>query len=408
MMIKLSREKISSALALLTAITGLFSSAASIGNECNPENSIAYKQLIKYGVTVSKNTQMDFGRLRVSSPCYLEAWPENTKAVSDIVKIAYSYNIPIRTQGGAHSENGSSLPKKLELLIHTSQLKTVSFDHLNSLTAGAGIPIAYLKLYVSDQTSYFIPVANGGGIGPTVGGFISAGGMNESSEYYGGFWENVDSVTLVTGEGKVQTINRDNPIFRYLFGSMGQLGVITQAELRLLPRVSKPYQFTLGATEQFTFPITDGSFWKKEKFIKPVYWLNLLIEPARLAEARRDLSNLQKKYPHAMLYMPIYQWSITFFNFTPPLIYDKRQNFYATGIWGTQSIHPDSQEQLQKLNSEFNQLVLSKKYKRYIQAEPAGSPELYKLYFPADTYNQFRRIKSALDPKFLFNKGSVF
>src|SRR5579885_831147 len=271
MMIKLSREKISSALALLTAITGLFSSAASIGNECNPENSIAYKQLIKYGVTVSKNTQMDFGRLRVSSPCYLEAWPENTKAVSDIVKIAYSYNIPIRTQGGAHSENGSSLPKKLELLIHTSQLKTVSFDHLNSLTAGAGIPIAYLKLYVSDQTSYFIPVANG--------------------------------------------------------GSMGQLGVITQAELRLLPRVSKPYQFTLGATEQFTFPITDGSFWKKEKFIKPVYWLNLLIEPARLAEARRDLSNLQKKYPHAMLYMPIYQWSITFFNFTPPLIYDKRQNF---------------------------------------------------------------------------------
>lgn len=388
--------------------TAFFLSGTTFGNECKFKEAAAYKRLIEQGATISTAIQVDFGRLKKSSSCYLEAWPSNTQEVSQLIKIAYAYNLPIRTQGAAHSENGSSLPRRFELLIHTSQLNRVSFDHLGTITTGTGIPIAFLKLFIKNETNYILPVANGGGIGPTVGGFISASGMNESSEYYGGFWENVNSITLVTGNGKILVLKKDNPIFKYLFGSMGQLGVITEAELHLLPNIHKPVLSTLESTNQIQFPISDGNFWKKEKIIKPVYWLNVLVPPNKLTEAKQDLQTLQNKYPHAMLYMPIYQWNITFINFMPPLLYNENSDFIAMGIWGTQSIYPDSQEQLNKLNTDFTHLIMEKKYKRYIQAEPAGTPDLYKQYFPEETYKQFKHIKTVLDPKFLFNKGSFF
>ena len=104
-----------------------------------------------------------------------------------------------------------------------------------AVTAGAGIPIALLNEFIMKESDYALPVANGGGIGPSIGGFFSAGGISYTSEKYGGFWNHVLEVTLVIGNGKIIHVKPDNEIFPWIFGSMGQLGIITEAKLALVP-----------------------------------------------------------------------------------------------------------------------------------------------------------------------------
>lgn len=383
-------------------------SSNSIGAICQiPENK-DIKSLLQIGASLSQKNQTDFGRYHQSYTCYLEVWPHNTEEVTKLVSLAYGNHLPIRIQGAAHSENGSSLPHAFELLIHTTKLNQITFDRIGRVTVGAGIPVALVKILVEKNSSFFLPVANDGDIAPTVGGYISAGGIGPSSLKYGGFWEHVFEITLVTGKGKVLIIRRDHPLFPYIFGSMGQLGIITQVKLNLLRDANKNYFYPLNQTAAVDYPTTTGYHWTKHYASKSMYWLNLFVAPDQVQEAKLLLSALQKKYPHALAYKPIYLWPVTYISLMPPLLYDKKESFIAIGIWGNTSTDQNSLEQFKQLQHDFSLVIQQKKYKSYIQTEIMSGPNYYKNYFPETTFREFKKIKSTLDPEYLFNKGSVF
>lgn len=383
--------------------------SAGFANECaRLLHRPAVNALIKKGVMLSQTRQKDYGRLFTSSTCYLEIWPLNTAQVADLVTLAYANHIPIRTQAAGHSQNGSSLPHAFELIIHTEKIASLRFENANRVTSGAGLPILLVKKMIEQHTSFIMPVANDGPIAPTVGGFISSGGISPLSNVYGGFWEHVYSITLVTGYGKVITLHKRNPFFPYLFGSMGQLGIITEVTLNLLPNENRNFLYPRYHPMHLPHDLKGGKFWNQATAPPTLYWLNIFIPFSRLQEARQDLITLQKQYPHALNNTPIHVWTISRISFIPPLVFDKNQTFYSTGLTGYLGNWSDSLEQLNSLNTAFTHLTLMKHYQRYIQIERAGSPALYEKYFSPTVYAQFKKIKLTLDPEFLFNRGSVF
>ncbi len=380
--------------------------------------SLGFQHLVLAGAQVSQDIQTDFGRLERSGSNYLEVWPSTTEEVAFLVKIAYEHDIPIRTQGGAHSENGNSLPRKGELLIHTSKLLNITFSGVGYITVDAGVSVFLLNKRLKEIFGYFIPVVNGGGAGPTIGGFVSAGGIGEQSKTFGGLWENVNSITLVTSNGKINKITKHNPMFLFLFGSMGQLGIVAQVELSILPIINQSDRDNQPDNQTIEYPHghhivmeysgTNGKYWKESGAERPLYWFNLFVSPDRLSEARGDLLKLQKKYSHAIDFISIYHWPVKNIDKMPPLIYHHDDDFIALGILGPKSNSSQAIEELFHLEDDFNKLVLEKRYRRYIQTEFTASPQYYKSYYSKKTYNQFEKIKIFFDPKFLFNRGSFF
>lgn len=357
-----------------------------------------YAQLVSENAKINEKTVRDFALIQSSQNCYLEVWPTSTEAVSRLVKIAYQSNISIRTQGSAHSQNGSSLPNELELLIHTQHLNFVRFTHKNTLIAGAGIPLFSLQQFLLVHHYGSLPVVNGGGMGPTIGGYISAGGISPTSELYGGFWENVRQITLVTDSGKILHINSDSNLFPWVFGSMGQLGIITEVTLDLMSS-SNTYPLGLAATIS-----VDSS----EDYRLPIYWFNLFVNSHQKNDAIFDINQLKEKYQNFFVYPNAYIWKIKFKKFMPPLLYSENNDFDVVGFFGYPKQSNIDVKTLMSLENDFSNLVQQKHYRRYIQAELSRGPLVYQKYFGNNLYQQFGKIKIQLDPKFLFNKNSVF
>lgn len=382
------------------------SSAAQLGQNqktCIKRIGSSYSKLLsQYGIKSSSEVINDYAKLKLSADCYLEAWPRDSREVTELIRFAYQNNLSIRVRGNAHSVNGSSLPRFSELLIHTDNLNTIKFNKAGEVTVGAGIPMFLADYYINNHSDYSLPVINGGGIGPTLGGYISAGGLSSSNR--SGFWNFVEEVTLVTGNGKILHLKRGDTLFPWLFGSMGQLGVITEARLSLIKSTKKQNPvYPVGLIDHISYQ--HENYFDKDHL--PVYWFNLLIKPSELAKAKQELLALQNKYPDLLKYIPIYQWGIAKADVLPPLVYPKDGDFYSTGIWGI--VLPDlDKKMLAKMEKDFNKLVMQHHYHRYIQAELTNQPKDFELYFGPTLYQKFYAIKHDLDPKMLINPGVVF
>ena len=69
----------------------------------------------------------------------------------------------------------------------------------------------------------------------TVGGMLSANAAGLSSYRYGPLWEHVTALTVCDAKGQLHTLQPGTPEWRDWVASEGQLGVITNATLKLTP-----------------------------------------------------------------------------------------------------------------------------------------------------------------------------
>lgn len=364
----------------------------------------ALQQFANTKMRISSTLLNDYSKLKQGARDYAETWPQDLKAVSELVRFAYQHDICMRMNGNRHSGNGSSLPRTFELVIHTDQLNKLTFNKEGEVVVGAGIPIFLAQKYIEQVSDYSLPVSNVGGLAATVGGFISSGGISDTSDQYGGFWNHVLEITLVTAEGKIVTIKPGDQLFPWMFGSMGQFGVIVEAKLQLIAKSGKEKQrYPLNLQHDITYEHED--FFSQQH--QPLYWFNLLVPESQTLQAKDDLTKLQARYPGLLLAIPIYEWPIKKNKFVPPLLFTLAQDFHAIGIWGRPG-EKFSVVKLLQLENEFEELVLSRHYRSYIQAELLDTPKKYQRYFGSPLYEQYFAIKKQLDPKLLFNRGSVF
>ncbi len=350
----------------------------------------------------------DFSGLRWSAEGYSEAAPRTPDELCRIVEAAYREDRPIRTRGQGHSLNGSTLPLGNELLVRTSELREVHFAARGTVTVGCGTVLWLLQSALRAH-GFDLPVLNDGYPGPTVGGYIAAGGFGPNSGIHGGFWNNVVALKFVDGTGRLREVGASETLFPWLFGSMGQLGIFVEATLAIIPlegpaaypagkRLVAPQLAELHIPLQFA-PRGD----------ERLFWFTLFVADEELADAQRDLRALEARHGGALRFAERYCYPIRHRGLVAPLVYPYLRPFTATGAWGWLSdASPAAVARLLEFDRGFDALAAKPGYRRYIQSELPSSPQIYAQCFGPSVYGDFQKLKSELDPKSLLNRGSVF
>ena len=337
--------------------------------------------------------------------------PRTAQAVCQIMARANALGTPVRMRAQGHSLNGSSLPKPGELSVSIENLREVRFEESGTVTVGCGVVLWILQNLVRRQ-GFDLPVLNDGYPGPSVGGFIASGGFGPRSALFGGFWNNVIDVGLVDGCGNPHRIARGHPLFPWLFGSMGQLGICVDAKLAIVPREERSSPaYPRGVhivAPQLIAPKVPPEFAIEGD--ERLFWFTLFVPDQSIDDAHRELKRLEQRHSGVLRFQERYRYPIAARDIVAPLVYPFARPFTATGAWGwLTDTGIDRLAKLRDFDAQFMELAASQPdYRRYVQSEMAMGPAIYQRCFGPEVHALFLRLKGKLDPKGLYNRGSVF
>ena len=363
-----------------------------------------------YDIHKIENSISDYGKIDVSPDYFYEVTPPDIKTLQKIVLIAYQHNIPLRIRGSGHSFNGISVPKPEELLVRMSGIDHYVFEEENTMTVGAGAVLWNVR-DLAAQYKLKLPVYNEFTSGPTVGGFVCGGGIGGlASGKYGGFWEHVKTITIVSGKGELISFDRDNPEFAWFYGSMGQIGIIVEVKLKLLQQGGSPYPMGVSGKVPLFYPLdiqkNNAVF---ETKMNTGRWISLSIPLSLEREATKFLFSMYNIYPDLIINKQFYRYLIKKFEFTPPLIYPKNEDFVIIGMVGRTEIETDGDNRrLLIFERNFTSWSVMMGLKLYFQTQPHNRNMDYKQYFGTEVYEKFYLLKKKYDPKLILNRGSFF
>jgi FAD/FMN-containing dehydrogenase len=152
--------------------------------------------------------------------------------VVSAIKIARENNLEISIRGAGHNIGGSSLTNG-GIVIDFSQMKKVSIDEGNLLARVE--PGATLGDFDSAVQKYGLATPTGINSTTGIAGLTLGGGFGWLTRKYGMTVDNLNSVDLVTLEGKkIKANNNENAdLFWAIRGGGGNFGVITNFEFNL-------------------------------------------------------------------------------------------------------------------------------------------------------------------------------
>lgn len=348
---------------------------------------------------VQKQTQRmtDYGEYYHSSGSFYEIYPRNCDEVSQILSLVTHHKIPLRIRGYGHSVNGCSLPQKDELCIRCDQLDRFCFEQENTITIEGGVKVWDLRKFLHTM-GFHLTVCNGSYSAPSFGGYISAGGIGYDGDD-DALWNIVEEIELVTVAGKIIRCTRKDELFPWLFGSMGQLGYITRAKVKIVPIEGRDYPLGVSGRIQNSDPA-------KVKWA----WFSLMSRADQKDIVLSALRTLERNHSDIWIPSEFFHGSFKYIDFNPPLVYPHERDFVLTALWGSpRSPHGFNLTDILRLERDFHRVVLSDvNFRRYLQAELVPEGFDYRTYFGEKIYAQFLEIKKELDPLMLINRGAVF
>jgi hypothetical protein len=315
-------------------------------------------------------------------------------SLQDAVRECAAAGRPMRARGFGHSMNGMAVPRRGEALLDLTGLRHVRWTGTGRITAGAGLAAWELDRHVR-QFGWKLPVVNdGGAAASSIGGYISAGGIGEGSMLHGGFWENVASVGLVAADGEARQVGQGDPLFRWLFGSLGAFGLIHEAAIALVPASSARTQRVPDTT---CLPSGEPVRWP------PHLWLTLFVSGRERDRALSCLRRLAATHPGAWTPRRPYEYFLRHRRFNPPLLFAGRGSFLALGVWGDRAQGDDSLAAYLTLEAEFQADVEAAGWRRYFQTELIRVPRGLERYVGAKCARAYGELKAAADPRGLLN-----
>ena len=187
------------------------------------------------------------------------ALPETTAQVAAVLKYCSRYGIPVVPRGAGTSLSGGAIPQSDAVVIGLSKMSHIlDVDFANrTATVQAGVTNINISEAVSADGFFYAPDPSSQ-LACTIGGNI---GMNSGGAHclkYGVTTNNLLGVKMVLFDGTVIELGGkalDAPGYDLLglvCGSEGQLGIVTEATVRLLakPEGSRPVLFGFMSSEE--------------------------------------------------------------------------------------------------------------------------------------------------------------
>ncbi|CAN7515700.1 FAD-binding protein [Pararhizobium sp. LjRoot235] len=187
------------------------------------------------------------------------ALPETTAQVAAVLKYCSRYGIPVVPRGAGTSLSGGAIPQADAVVIGLSKMSRIlDIDFANrTATVQAGVTNLNISEAVSADGFFYAPDPSSQ-LACTIGGNI---GMNSGGAHclkYGVTTNNLLGVTMVLFDGTVIELGGkalDAPGYDLLglvCGSEGQLGIVTQATVRLIakPEGARPVLFGFPSSEE--------------------------------------------------------------------------------------------------------------------------------------------------------------
>jgi len=233
---------------------------------------------------VLTNKSSLFNRARVPAPFPVHRWdehiadiavlPETAEQVSEVVKLANAYKIPVVPRAGGTGLSDGAVPVTGGILVDVKRMNKILDIDLDDRTVTVQPGINMLKLneelrrygviYPDDPASYPCSL---------VGGRIGTGGWSLIGARYGHTRDLVISmqVCLPTGElievgdGGGRKIRKSSTGFqlKQLFmGHQGSLGITTEATLELVPRPEAEFAAFFGYPDYETAYRSTGALSK--------------------------------------------------------------------------------------------------------------------------------------------------
>ena len=178
--------------------------------------------------------------------------PATTNEISEILKIANEYEIPVTPRSGGSSLQGEVIPQKEGLVVDLLRLNEIKVHQdLRSVTVGAGVNFGKLDKHLN-RFDLWLPVYPGSSLTATIAGNVAVNGAGFGSSSFGCIGELVLGLEIVLPNGEiVQTGSEANPnapgpFLRYSFGpdltglfigSLGVFGIITKVSLKTYQRM---------------------------------------------------------------------------------------------------------------------------------------------------------------------------
>jgi FAD/FMN-containing dehydrogenase len=376
----------------------------------------------------------DFGYYHFALEPYERLAPASAEEVAAVVREARARGERIAVRGGSHSLHGGSVPRAGSISLSTERLRSFRVASEGSIAVGGGAALWDVHDLLA-RWGGRLPIVNNGSTGPTVGGFVAAGGLGADADRFGGFWNHVRALTLVTGVGEIVRITRDDESFAWQFGALGQLGLVVEAELDVVPwdahqrpdrrfegstsgmerelsalpadlvRPPRPGVLELPVGESGEVPVLhrmDAPRYEpvsESNTTELTYWVTLMVALDREQEAVRALEELRAKHAASIAFLPLFRYFMIHRGFLAPLVAPGPFDFSALFLWGKVPIGtPRGRSAVEALARDFAALVLDRGFACYHQTEWV-SPEMdLRRYYGDDVWAHVGALRRRFDP----------
>ncbi len=194
------------------------------------------------------------------------ALPETTAQVAAVLKYCHRFNVPVVPRGAGTSLSGGAIPQEDAVVLCLSKMaRILELDYANrTATLQAGVTNLRISEAAAIDGFFYAPDPSSQ-LACTIGGNI---GMNSGGAHclkYGVTTNNLLGVKMVLVDGTVIELGGKHldaagyDLLGLVCGSEGQLGVVTEATVRLIakPEGARPVLFGFDTCEQAGACVTD-------------------------------------------------------------------------------------------------------------------------------------------------------
>ena len=183
--------------------------------------------------------------------CRFVVRPGNLDDLKEFVTYAFHQKIRYTVRAAGSWPFGGAIPMNQEIVLDLSYLDFHRLDEAGGLlTVGPGVLFADMRKYLKQHDFALrqeITNPNSG----TICGWVVTGGLGIGAYKYGPVQNSVEAILLLRPDGEWQTLAPEDPLFKQIFDSEGQIGIVAGVLLRVKREsfVSKPYAFSFQSAE---------------------------------------------------------------------------------------------------------------------------------------------------------------